>query len=235
MIDIRVRRSAAVLSIALHLVVILLLLALWRPYLSTDHLAKAPLLVSLEPLPPAAPAEPAPSDIEKPATLAKPAAERLNTVELPAFTSSPEPTVTSELSAPGVVGPGIAATEMSGNDSAPATEQDGASSSREPEMEGPDWLVRPTAGQMLEVLPQGMREGQISGGAVLSCLVTANNMVRACKVLDETKGTYGFGNSYEFGKSARRLSRYFRVRPPMRDGQPRYDIPVRIPVYWKGS
>lgn len=96
----------------------------------------------------------------------------------------------------------------------------------------PDWIVKPTPEQQAAALSTIVMKAGVSGGAILSCLVTRQNRVRNCKVLKETAGSYSFGQSYEFGRAALRLSRTFRVRPPVRDGIPRYDIPVRIPVYW---
>ena len=93
--------------------------------------------------------------------------------------------------------------------------------------------MKPSAEQMVEALPQRAKQARISGGAILSCLVTAGKMRRACKVLDETQGRLRVRTTLRIRRAALRLSRHFRIRPPLRDGQPRYDIRVRIPVYWE--
>jgi hypothetical protein len=97
--------------------------------------------------------------------------------------------------------------------------------------ERPDWIEKPTDGERMMVLSSSAFSDHANGWAVLSCLVTRSKTVHACKVLAESADSQGH-HRYAFGKSALQLSQYFRIRPPMRNGQPRYDLRVRIPVYW---
>jgi hypothetical protein len=98
--------------------------------------------------------------------------------------------------------------------------------------EAPHWILKPTAEQQLAVLPISVIQNETSGEAVLSCLVTTTNHVRDCRIVSETRVSQGFEGVYGFGEAAVRLSRTFLVQPPMRDGVPRFDIRVRIPVAW---
>jgi hypothetical protein len=97
--------------------------------------------------------------------------------------------------------------------------------------ERPDWIEKPTSDERMAVLSSSAFTDHANGWAVLSCLVTRAKTVRSCKVLSESVDSAG-QRRYAFGKSALRLSQYFRIRPPVRNGQPRYDIRVRIPVFW---
>jgi hypothetical protein len=97
--------------------------------------------------------------------------------------------------------------------------------------ERPDWIKRPSVGERLAVLSRQAMRRHANGWAVLSCFVTRSNKVRDCRVIGESLDAKG-GHSYEFGDSALRMSPTFRIRPPMRNGQPSYDIRVRIPIYW---
>jgi hypothetical protein len=97
--------------------------------------------------------------------------------------------------------------------------------------EKPDWIEKPTSDEHMAVLSSSAFTDHANGWAVLSCLVTRAKTVRSCKVLSESVDSAG-QRRYAFGKSALRLSQYFRIRPPVRNGQPRYDIRVRIPVFW---
>jgi hypothetical protein len=98
--------------------------------------------------------------------------------------------------------------------------------------EAPRWIRKPTAGQQLAVLPISVIQSETSGEAVLSCLVTRTNHVSDCRILSETRVSQGFEGVYGFGEAAMQLSVLFLVQPPMRDGMPRFDIRVRIPVAW---
>jgi protein TonB len=93
----------------------------------------------------------------------------------------------------------------------------------------PDWIVKPTPQQETASLSLVAKGDRANGWAVISCLVTRANRVRDCKIIAESPKSTDW---YRFGDSALLLSRYFRIRPPMRNGQPRYDIRVRIPIYW---
>lgn len=109
---------------------------------------------------------------------------------------------------------------------------DGGAAPVEDPDDGPSWVRKSTPAEQLAVLPPQIVQDRISGTAVLSCFVMRTNRVRGCKIVSETKVHLGFEGFYGFGEAAMRLSRGIRVRPPIRDGQPRYDVRVQIPIAW---
>jgi hypothetical protein len=88
----------------------------------------------------------------------------------------------------------------------------------------PDWIRKPTDREMLFNNPPYARRMAISGGAVLACRVDRRNRAHGCQVLSEAPKGYGFG------RAALSLSPLFRIKPPSRNGQPQWDVRVRIPV-----
>lgn len=153
------------------------------------------------------------------------------TVEAPATMVAARGSATD--SSAGVATNGIASVgEEGGRGTGALTPQTRAQSESSEAPEAPQWIVKPTDEQLLKALPTWVAAGQLSGSAVLSCLVTPANRVRSCRVLSATHANVNFLD-YNFGEGAMRLSRSFLVRPPTRNGQPRYDIPVRIPIDWR--
>lgn len=86
-----------------------------------------------------------------------------------------------------------------------------------------EWIVKPDH-LVPRYYPEDAKEKGSSGTVMLTCLVDEENRVHRCKVLKESPRFVGFG------KATLRLSKHFRVKPPMVGGMPRYDVPVRIPV-----
>lgn len=93
----------------------------------------------------------------------------------------------------------------------------------------PDWVRRPTATQLLQVLPRGLARGVSGGQAVIACDVTVQGALRGCKVLSEDPPGMGFG------AAALLLTPHFQMRPPTKDGKPAEGGVVRIPIRWKGD
>ena len=56
----------------------------------------------------------------------------------------------------------------------------------------------------------------------LSCLVTPKTRVQSCRLISESPEGYGIGDA------VLKMSKVFRVKPPVVDGQPRYDVRVHI-------
>jgi protein TonB len=88
----------------------------------------------------------------------------------------------------------------------------------------PDWLSRPDASQVARVYPElAVREG-VGGLVVLACEVTATGSVTACDAVSESPAGQGFA------KAALSLTRFFRMKPRIENGQPVGGATVRVPI-----
>ncbi len=87
----------------------------------------------------------------------------------------------------------------------------------------PDWLRKPTAGELNAAWPaQALRSG-VGGGAVVECRVNVAGLLERCAVSSEQPAGVGFGGA------ALLLASAFRMKPGTRDGKP---VPskVKIPI-----
>jgi TonB family protein len=249
------RRSLG-LSIVLHLSLLLFLIS--QRHRLPIEMPKGPpdapeLILDLPELPPAPPENPAPpknsAGFERARSKPNPSAVIVeapvvessappllqpvvrSVVKLPELTSTKMPSSNPKSERAAGTAPGTTATQGATGNGTAATSGGGGPRGEADTAERPDWIEQPTMRERMSVLSIEAARDHANGWAVLSCLVTRSKRVRDCKVIGESRDSKG-GRSYAFGASALHLARTFRVRPPKRNGRPRYDIRIRIPIYW---
>lgn len=88
----------------------------------------------------------------------------------------------------------------------------------------PDWVRKPTGGDVARVYPKAALAAGQSGRVTLSCQVNADGTIRDCKVVSENPADLGFG------AAALSLTPSFRMRSTTGDGTPVGGASVRIPL-----
>ena len=84
------------------------------------------------------------------------------------------------------------------------------------------WIREATTQDWADYFPRSAQSVTGRMEVVLSCLVTPRARVHSCRLIDERPRNFGIGSAVIA------MSRVFRVRPPIVDGRPRYDVRVRI-------
>jgi TonB family protein len=88
----------------------------------------------------------------------------------------------------------------------------------------PSIVTRPTLDQLKAAYPVRALDDQISGGAVLDCLVSKQGALTRCAVVGERPDGYGFG------AAALDVAKDYVLKPRVIDGDPVGDAEVRVPV-----
>jgi len=91
----------------------------------------------------------------------------------------------------------------------------------------PDWLRKPTGEDVARYYPERASRMNVEGRAVITCSVTAKGTLEGCSVVSEDPG------DQDFGSSALRMSKLFKMRPASKDGTPVSGGTVRIPITFR--
>jgi len=91
----------------------------------------------------------------------------------------------------------------------------------------PQWSSRPSGEDVARFYPERAQRQGREGRVALDCQVTAKGAVAGCVVVSEEP--QGFG----FGEAALKLSRLFKMKPRMEDGQAVEGASVRIPITFR--
>lgn len=107
--------------------------------------------------------------------------------------------------------------------SGPALAQEAANESATPFAEF-NWARIPTGQDIARFYPPAAERAKVSGSTVISCGITAEGLLIACQVVEETPAGYGFG------EAALKMSTIFKLRSTTKGGEPVAGRTVRIPI-----
>ncbi|WP_188657113.1 hypothetical protein [Sphingomonas metalli] len=89
------------------------------------------------------------------------------------------------------------------------------------------WIYQPGWREMRRYFPNAGLAANVSGRALLACIVPRPGQPERCQAIAEAPADLGFG------AAAVRLSERFRIRPVREDTTDRADIPIIIPVMFQ--
>ena len=90
-----------------------------------------------------------------------------------------------------------------------------------------DWARRPSGEDIARFYPDRAQRMEVEGRVTLSCKVTAKGLLEGCSILSEDPA------DQDFGSSALRMTRLFKMRPQTKDGAPVEGGTVRIPLSFR--
>ncbi|NQE65221.1 hypothetical protein E1H18_1002 [Caulobacter sp. RHG1] len=90
----------------------------------------------------------------------------------------------------------------------------------------PNWIRQPSGAEMANVFPKAAIDKRVGGRAVITCQVTIEGFLEACKVRSETP------EGLNFGKAGLQLAPQFRLSPKIRGGKAVPGGEVSIPIVW---
>lgn len=107
----------------------------------------------------------------------------------------------------GALGPGV----TSASAAAPVQQ---AVPPQDSQVTKPEWLSIPSGDDMAKVYPDLAQRMNLAGRASIKCIIDTDGSLQDCQVVKESPAGFGFG------AAALRLSAYFKMKPPQRDGRP---------------
>lgn len=84
----------------------------------------------------------------------------------------------------------------------------------------------PSADEMARFYPERAQRAGVEGHALIECVVTIGGRAEACRILSESPGGYGFGDSTV------KLAERFRLTPKTVNGKPVAGGVIRVPLRW---
>ena len=86
-----------------------------------------------------------------------------------------------------------------------------------------DWKRVPDLPSMMSVYPARARKLNVTGKAVMSCVVTRKGQLRSCKTVSENPTNFGFGAAEVA------LAPYFQMTPAIVNGKP-VEAEIAVPM-----